>query len=70
MLQKWFNDLTSQQRMLVRVVLCFLAALFFWGFYSNVVIEGSSIEGNLLYLIASVLLFSTFLYLELGRRKK
>ncbi|MGB2630650.1 MAG: hypothetical protein WBD24_03520 [Candidatus Omnitrophota bacterium] len=70
MLQKWFNELTSQQRMLVRVVLCFLAALFFWGFYANVAIDGSAIQDNLLYLAASVLFFSAFLYLELGRRKK
>ncbi|MFQ5952603.1 MAG: hypothetical protein ACE5JK_04260 [Candidatus Omnitrophota bacterium] len=69
MLQKWFNGLNRQQQMLVRVVLCFLSALLFWGFYSNVVIEGAELTDYLLFLVVSVLLFSTFLYLEFGRRR-
>ncbi|MGD2279439.1 MAG: hypothetical protein PVH45_05035 [Candidatus Omnitrophota bacterium] len=68
--QKWFNELKGRQRMLVRVVLTFLAALLFWGFYSNVVIEGAELKDYFPYLILSVLLVAVFIYLELGRNKK
>lgn len=70
MLKEWYEGLSRQNKMLVRVAIVFTAAFSFWWFYYSIVYENKDALKYSFYLIGSVMLAGFFIYLVVGRTKK
>ena len=70
MLRRWFNGLRRDTRMMVRVVLCFFAAISIWDFYAHVTLEDAAFLDYFPFLLSGIFFFLLYVYLETGRRNR